>query len=697
MDNGSEGSGIDEAVGAAIELFMVGRIDDSEKACREALRTHPKHADGLHLLAGICFQKGDAAQALKLMKQAIREKPLSAPFHLNHAIMLENQGHHEDALTAYGEAIRLDPAMDQPLIGRGNVNVRLGRFADALADYDRAVALAPTAAAVHLNRAVILRRLGRLEEALAAYDRALELQPRSPDIFANRGLVLVDLGRTEEALRDYERALGLNPDHAEARNNRGKLLTRTGRITAAITELEHAIRIKPDLATAHNNLGNALKGKCDLAGAARAYRTALRIRPGFPKVHSNYLFCLSYDPAVTDQELADAHREWGQRHGRPQRAYTTWPNAPAPDKPLTVGLVSADLHSHPTGYFLEGVLSAADREHLCFVCYYCGAIEDSLTARLRSLSDQWRSVQNHSDRQLAEAIRADDIDILIDLSGHTRGNRLPCFALKPAPVQVTWLGSCHTTGVPAMDYILLDPTYVPAGCEGWFTEKVVRLPDIRWIYTAPPYAPEVAPPPVLERGTITFGSFNNMTKINAQVIELWSHVLAAVPDSRLMLSWKTLGDEKECDRWRALFAAEGVSGDRLILTPGPGAHAKVLGDYAQVDIALDPFPFSGCISTCEALWMGVPLVTLPGPRPASRQTLGFLTAAGLTEWVADDADEYIRIAADLASDPNRLAALRRDQRARLAASPMCDQRRFAGHLEHVLRRMWRRWCEEQGS
>ena len=678
-------------------MFLAGRIDDSEKACRKILKTHPKNADGLHLLAGIRFQKGDAAQALRLMKRAIRQKPLAAPFHVNQGIMFESQGLYESALRSFGEALRLDPDQAQTRIARGNVLKRLGHVADALADYDQAVALAPDVPMAHNNRANALRRLGRLDEALAACNRALELDPRSADFYNNRGNVLLDMRRTEDALHDYGRAIGLNPDHVEARNNRGKLLAQAGQVAAALGEFEHAIRLRPDYAIAHNNVGSALKDRGDFAGAARAYRAAFKIKPDFVDAHSNYLFCLNYDPAVTDKELADAHRKWGERFGHPRGAYTAWPNAPDPEKRLTIGLVSADLHKHPTAYFLEGVLAAANRESLRFICYACSPKEDVVTERLKTLSGGWRSALGMSDRELAEAIRADDIDILIDLSGHTRGNRLPCFALRPSPVQVTWLGSCHTTGVPAMDYILLDPTYAAAGCEDWFTEEVVRLPDIHWTYTAPPYAPDVAPPPVLERGVITFGSLNNLTKVNAEVIKLWSRVLAAVPDSRFYLSWRTLGDETEGERWRALFEAEGVSGDRLVVTRGPREHKDVLGDYAQIDIVLDPFPFSGCLSTCEALWMGVPIVALPRTRPSSRQTLGFLTAAGLTEWAADDPDDYVRIATDLASDPDRLAALRREQRARVAASPMCDQPRFAGHLELALRRMWRRWCEEQGS
>ncbi|MCP4245993.1 MAG: methyltransferase type 11, partial [bacterium] len=349
------------------------------------------------------------------------------------------------------------------------------------------------------------------------------------------------------------------------------------------------------------------------------------IDPDYLEARDNYLLCLNYDPAASDEILFEAHRDRGQRYGRPEHPFTRYSNAADAGKTLRIGLVSADFWSHPTGFFLDSVLPAVDPDQIQVFCYSGGAKSDNLTKRLKQSAAGWRSSIGLSDQALAEAIRGDGIDILIDLSGHTAGSRLACFALKPAPIQVTWLGSCHTTGEPAIDYTLMDPTYVPADGERWFTETVVRLPDIRWCYAPPGYAPAVTPPPALQRGHITFGSFNNLTKVNAAVIALWARVLKAVPGSQLMLSWKTLADAGECARLREAFATEGIDADRLRLTSGPGNHAGVLADYGEVDIALDPFPFSGCLTTCETLWMGVPLVTLPMTRPASRQSLGFLT------------------------------------------------------------------------
>jgi predicted double-glycine peptidase len=300
------------------------------------------------------------------------------------------------------------------------------------------------------------------------------------------------------------------------------------------------------------------------------------------------------------------------------------------------------------------------------------------------------------DTILAETIRTDGIDILIDLAGHTLGNRMRLFTLKPAPVQVSWIGYPYTTGLPAIDYVLMDEVVVPAGDERWFVEHVVRLPDTRFCYAPPEYAPSPAPPPALERGFITFGSFNNLLKITPSVIRLWARVLDAVPHARLLLKWATLAEPETAGHYRRLLGDLGVDLARVELR-GASPHRAMLAEYADVDIALDPLPYSGGVTSLEALWQGVPLVSLPKSRPVSRQSQAFLTVLGRPEWIAKDPDDYVCIAADLASDLDRLTDLRRHQRSRMAASPLCDGPRYARHFEAALRSMWRHWCKGQSG
>jgi predicted O-linked N-acetylglucosamine transferase (SPINDLY family) len=567
----------------------------------------------------------------------------------------------------------------------------LGRREEAVAAYDQALRLRPAYALAHLNRGAALERLGRPEEALAAYDEALRVAPDFAQAHVNRGAALGRQCRFEEAIADYDRASAIDPKLAEAHVNRGAALARLGRVADALASLDRGLRLRPDDAVAHLNRGNLFMVQARFDLALLAYRQAMSLKPDYPEARSNYLFCMNYDPAQDDAALFDAHREWGERFGRSPDAFAFHSNVRDPDKVLRVGLVSADFGRHPIGFFLDGVLPAADRSRVHYVCYSGRLQEDELTGRLRRHAAGWRSSIGLSDRALAETVRADGIDILVDLAGHTGGGRLGCFALRPAPVLVHWAGSPHT--IPAVDYSLWDWAHVPEGDERWFVETVVRLPHARVCYTAPPYTPEVADPPLLANGHITFGSFNNLAKLNPGVVGLWTRVLETVPGSRLMLNWPTLADPRERQRIADLFAAHGIEPGRLELTPGEDTHAGVLGQYGQLDIALDPFPFSGCTTTLEALWMGVPVVTLPGTRPVSRQSQAFLTALGRTEWIARDVEDYVRIVADLAADPQRLTALRREQRALVAASPVGDARRFAQDLEAALRSIWHRWCD----
>ncbi|HEX6114355.1 MAG TPA: hypothetical protein VFZ10_18810, partial [Geminicoccaceae bacterium] len=365
-----------------------------------------------------------------------------------------------------------------------------------------------------------------------------------------------------------------------------------------------------------------------------------------------------------------------------------------PDKVLRVGLVSADFDRHPVGYLIEPLLAAADPAEVHFVCYSGVGEEDDLSARLKRRSAAWRSTLGMSDRAMADLVRADGIDILIDLAGHTAANRLPVFGLEPAPVQVSWIGYPCTTGLRAIGYALMDEATVPAGAERWFVERVVHLPETRFCYAPPEYAPPPGPPPMLAHGRVTFGSFNNLCKVTPEVVRLWARVLEAIPGARLILKWKTLADPETRARYRRWFAAEGTDPARVELRAA-SPHPQMLAEYADVDVALDPFPYSGGITTLEALWQGVPIVTLPGMRPVSRQTLGFLRNLGRAEWVARDPDDYVRISVGLASDPQALAAIRRTQRARMAASPLCDAPRFARHFEAALRALWHDWCGTQ--
>lgn len=501
-------------------------------------------------------------------------------------------------------------------------------------------------------------------------------------------------GRLKEAEDIYLRILKCSPEHPRALHALGVINYRVGNGEAALELIGRAVTIKPGFADAHNNLGNILKDYGRVREAIASYKRALAAKPDFVMAHSNCLLAMHYLPDTTNEEAYLAAVAWGKQHcaAIPHRFFHG--NDADPDRPLRIGYVSADFRRHPVWYFSEALFSNYDRNAFEIFCYSNSAKNDDVTNKLQGFVGHWRDIYGISDDKAAEIIHNDAVDILVDLSGHSSGHRLLIFASRPAPVQLTWLGYFGTTGMAAMDYVISDATTVPPGEELWFTEKVIRLSETRLCYTPPEYAPPIKPLPAAKRGYVTFGSFNNLAKITPEVVELWSMVLHAVAGSRLILKWLPLNDDFVRNCYLRQFAAQGIEADRIELR-GWSAHGDMLNEYGDVDIALDPFPFSGGLTSCEALWMGVPVITMPGDQPISRQTTGFLTTTGLTGLIAENAGRYVAIAAGYAKDLDRLAQLRKDLRMRAAASPLCNGKRFSADMEQAYRNIWQQWCKKK--
>jgi protein O-GlcNAc transferase len=713
-----------------VELLKRGQLEDALGACDQALRARPDLAQA-HLYRGsilqqqgllenalaaydqalrirpdlpeaylnrgvILQQRAQLEEALEAFDQALRIDPDYARAHFNRGVVLEQQGWPESAVAAYDQALRLKPDYVDACVNRGVALVRLGQLEPALEAFDQAVRLQPDMTEAHFNRGNALWGLRRFGEAVAAYEQATRIRPDYAPAHFNRAGVLQEQARYEQAVAAYDEALRFDPDNAAVHINRGNALRELGRTTEALAAYDQALRIQPGLAKVHGNRANVLADAGSFKDAVAGYREALRLQPDYADAHSNLLFCLNYDPSQDDRSLLSAHRHWGELHGHPANAYDSYANPRDPHKVLRVGLVSADFVRHPVGYLVEPAVAAADPAELQIVCYSGRRREDALTERLKAKATAWRSTLNVPDAALAAMIRDDGIDILIDLAGHTASNRLTMFALRPAPVQISWIGYPFTTGLAAIDYVLMDQATVPPGEERWFVEQVIRLPETRFCYMPPEYAPPPGPPPMLERGYVTYCSFNNLSKVTPDVARLWGRILKAVPGARLILKWKTLAETERRALYHQWFADHGVDPARVELRPAT-PHPEMLAEYGDVDIALDPFPYSGGITSLEALWQGVPVISLPGSRPVSRQTLGFLRNLGREEWVARDPEDYVRISVGLASDPRSLAEFRRIQRARMAASPLCDAPRFAEHFEAALRAVWRTWCSADPS
>jgi len=707
-------------------LYGLGRLSEALSAYDAALHLNPDYADAHYNRGNALKDMGRLNEALSAYDAVLRLKPNSADTHYNRGNVLHDLGRLEDALSAYDSALRLIPDYAEAHSNRGNTLTGMGRLDEALAACDSALRLIPDYAEAHNNRGNALKDMGRLDEALSAYDATLRLRPDYADAHMSRGNTLKAIGRLEEALAAYAAVLRLRPDYAEAHYNRGNALYSMERLNEALAAFDTALRLKPDYSEAHNNRGNALidmgrlreaLAACDAAlrlrpnvagahynrgkalkdmarpdEALTAYDEAVRLRPDFAIAHSSKLLVLHYVAFEARGAIAAAARAFGTSVSRAD-AVQAFANAPIPDRRLRIGYVSGDLRGHPVGYFLQSILRHHASDAVEVFCYSNNLRDDDLTASFRSEADHWRGISGLTDEAAASLIRADGIDVLVDLSGHTARNRLPLFARRPAPVQVSWLGYFGTTGLAAMDYVLADRFVVPPGEEDAFTEQVWRMPDSYLCFKPPDLDVPVRRGDA--DGPITFGSFNNLAKLSAHTVSLWAQVLQSVPRSRLLLKTGQLADPAVRQSVRERFAGHGIEADRLLLE-GPSPWGDYLASYNRVDIALDPLPYGGGTTTADGLWMGVPVVTLRGGTWVGRISESILSTVGLPELVAGSPGDYIALAAELAADRDRRAALHAGLRSRLEGSAFCDGPGFTWHLEEAYRGMWTRWCE-QGS
>jgi protein O-GlcNAc transferase len=680
--------------GIAAALAALDRPDEAIAAYRRAL-VLDENSPETHNDLGVALKKQNRLnEAVASFRRALAIKPDYAEAHTNLGNALCEQGTLDEAIACHLRALERKPDFVEALCNLGRALMKRGQLPQAIDCYRRAEALAPQRADAPHSLAVALMAQGELEQAVAGYRRALDRDPEFADAHNGLGVALQGQGRSAEAIVCYQRALRLKPNMHEAHNNLGNLLRDDGQITAAMDCYHRALQLKPEMHEAHNNLGNACKDQGRLDEAVACYRRALEIKPDFADAHSNLLFALQYRPGVSLAELAAAHAEFDRQQVGP--ACRAGQEAPAESEdvkfaasstsyspfrqkgptPVRVGFVSPDLCQHPVGFFSIRTLENLDRGKAEIYCYSDRLGKDTITARFQAVAATWRDVFGWSDERLAAQIRNDRIDVLFDLAGHTARNRMLTFARKPAPVQATWIGYVGTTGLRAMDYLLADRYVVPEEAERYYTEKVLRLPECYVCYDPPDDAPPVGPLPAARRGHVTFGSCNNPAKLNEPVFAAWAEILRRVEGSRLFLKYRGLTDPGFRVRCADHFAAQGISTERLIIEDW-SAKAKLLAAHNRVDIALDPFPFSGGLTTCNALWMGLPVVTWPDETFASRHSLSFLSNIGATETIARTREDYIAIAAGLAADLPRLAALRESLRPRMACSPLCDGKRFA--------------------
>ena len=689
-----------------------------------ALLLRPDWAEAHFNLGNACTDLGKLDLAIACYQRAVQLKPDYAEMHNNLGLAWRDHGDLDQAVACYQRALQLKPGYAEAHNNLGNVFMRKGKPDEAAACYQRALELKPDYAEAHNNLGNVLTGQGKPDEAAACYERALILKPGYAEAHNNLGNVLMGQGKRDEAAACYERALRLKPDYAEAHNNLGNVLKDRDELDEAAACYQRALELKPDYALAHynlgllwqvrgnldeavacyrqalrwdpayteaqNNLGNALKDQGALDEAVASFRRAMELNPNLPTAHSNLLYTLIFSPGYDAQAILEEHRHWSRRFAEPlSDLIQPHLNDCSAHRRLRVGYVSADFRDHAMSFVTVPVLSAHDHENFEIHCYSDVARPDEITARLRSLADVWRSIAGLSDEQVAGLVRADGIDILVDLTMHMALNRLLVFARKPAPVQVSWLAYPGTTGLSTIDYRLTDPYIDPPGLHDLnYSEESIRLPDTFWCYDPLAAEPAVNALPAKENGCITFGCLNNFCKVNDSVLKLWAQVLTAVDGSRLLL----LAPEGSVRRRTLdLLEREGVSRDRVTFVARQ-PRRRYLELYHRIDIGLDTFPYNGHTTSLDGFWQGVPVVTLVGDTPVARAGLSLLTNLGLPELVAETPDQFVSIAVALAGDVPRLVELRATLRDRLRASPLSDAPRFARMIEAAYREMWRRWC-----
>ncbi|MDP2822993.1 MAG: tetratricopeptide repeat protein [Sulfuritalea sp.] len=674
-----------------IILKELGRLEESAASYRRALQIDGNYAQAHSNLGATLQQLGRLNEAEASYSQALRIDPNYAKAHDNLGAVLHDLKRLDEAEASYRRALHLNPDDAEVHRNLGIALKELGRLDEAEASVRRALTIDPRNMEAHCDLGTILFDSGRVNEAETCFRRTLELESDNFKAHNNLGAVLLDLGRPDEAEASLRCALAISPEFVEALSNLGISLRGLGRPEEAEASYRHALEIKPDSPDTLGNLGGVLHDLGRIEASVASYRRALEIDPDCARTHSNLLFCLSQIAETGAQKLFAEHCRFGaQFESRLRVKRPDFAGPRDPERSLRIGFVSGDFRNHAMAYFVEPVLAALSRfPRLSLHAYSNHAIEDAVTRRLRDCFAHWNSIVGLSDEAVAARVFGDGIDILIDLSGHTAMNRLPVFARKPAPVQASWMGYPGTTGLYAMDYYLADRLFLPVGqFDDQFTEKIVRLP------ASAPFLPSSNAPPInrlpaLRNGHLTFGSFNRLSKFGPGLIALWSRLLCALPESRMLLGGMQEGER--CDALIDWFAREGVVPERLEFHRRCDLDSY-LALHHKVDICLDTYPYGGGTTTLHALWMGVPTLSLAGGTAAGRSGASILGHAGLEQFVAHNAAEFVEKGLLWSGKVAALAELRAGLRERLATSAIGQPALIAAALESVLRIMWQRWC-----
>jgi protein O-GlcNAc transferase len=650
----------DQTIQSAFKFYQAGDLSHAESICLEILKEQPRNAEVLYFLGVIYLQSEKYDLTIKYIQKSLQFYADNVDAYHILGMAFQGKGQSDSAIHFYQKTIQRNPDYVEAYNNLGNA----------------------------------LKEKGQFDDAIRYYQKALQLNPNLSVTYRNLGVVLQEKGNLDEAVGCYQKAVRIDADYAEAHYLLGYALMRQDRLQEAIESYRRSLQLNPYSAAILTNLGSALgyQGKLDEADVC--LRRATQIDPNSFNARETRIMMMNYNARFDAQTIFSEHLQFAEKFAEPLSAMKVSPaNIKSARRRLKIGYVSPDFRQHSVAYFIEPALAAHKKEHFEVFCYSIVAGEDEVTKRLQAYGDHWRDLAGVSDEKAADLIRGDGIDILVDLAGHSSNNRILLFARKPAPVQVSWIGYPATTGLSAMDYKIVDGYTDPGGMtEQFYTEKLLRLPECFLCYLPDKESPEVKELPASTEGCITFASFNNTAKLSPHIIGMWTRVMKAVPGSRLMLKAKSLSDRSTRDYLLDAVTQGGISEERIRLLPWEHSVKGHLEIYNCVDIGLDTFPYNGTTTTCEAIWMGVPVVTLAGNTHASRVGASLLSNAGLPELIAKTPDEYVDIAVKLAGDLERLRRRRDKMRKVMDRSPLTDTKRFIGDLENSFQSIWEKWC-----
>jgi protein O-GlcNAc transferase len=631
-------------------------------------------------------------EAESLYRQVLALRPRNVDALVGLGVIYNATTRHEEAIGLLKQALAIQPYSLLANASLGAACYSTKRYTEALGAFQQFLTFRPKDAAVLQNLGNTLKALDRREEAIDAFRKALDLQPDNPELYYNLANTLKEQRKFDEAIDAYQRALKLRPNFAEAHHNLASSYAAQDRLDEAVESFRMAMTLKPGYEDPISGLANVLRDVGRVEESLVFFRQYLEKRPSDAKLHSSYLLALEYLPELADEELREGYALWAKRHADfPQPTFT---NSKDLHRRLRVGYLSADFRRHSVAFFLEKLLAFHDPSQVEVFCYNTNSFSDDLTERFKGYAHQWRDVALMPEQDLAVAIREDQVDILVDISGHTAGNRLLAMARQPAPVQVSYLGYIATSGLPQVGYRLTDAFADPPGMtESQYSERLVRLPSTFACFRPDDSVPDVVPPPAINTGHITFGALSVAAKLNAPLVRTWGRILKRVEGSRLILGGHGLLTNSVQNRLAAILAEEGIARNRIEFF-GTQALKEYYDLHARIDILLDPFPIAGHTISCIALWQGVPMVSLAGRRYVSRLGASVLSNLNLTKLLAQSVDEYVEIAVGLAGDLPRLRELRSTMRERMLASPLMDYPTFARKMESAYRSMWCTWCSQ---